>query len=69
MKKSKTEYGARVYRLGGRGMLLVKQIESDKKYGRYRVSSPYGHQRHVKWNDAAAIAQAIRDALTGKIPE
>ena len=66
----KAKYGARVYPMGKDGLLVKQTIKSGNGYtDSYKVSDPYHHERHVKLHDDAAIAQAIRDALSGKLRE
>ena len=63
----KAKYGARVYPMGKDGLLVKQTVKSGSGYtDKYKVSDTYHHERHVKLDNDAAIAQAIRDALRGK---
>ena len=67
-----SKYGARVY-LKGTGIVLVKQTirSRDDVVDTYRIHGSAGdhRERHVALTDNAGIAQAIRDALAGKLRE
>ena len=57
------KYGARVYRVGSR--LLVKQTVLRGEPPEYVVDDQ--RERHVAEDDDSAIAQALRDAINGKL--
>jgi len=57
------KFGARVYRLAGK--LLVKQTVLRGTPQEYVIDEQ--RERHVSDGDDAAIAAAIRDAVSGKL--
>jgi len=65
MKSETSKYGARVYKLPKQ--FLVKQTLRRGSSPAYVVDGQ--RERHVSPSDDAAIAQAIRDALSGKLQE
>lgn len=67
---SSEKFGARVYPLGKKRLVIKQTVKSGTGYtDRYKATDPYHHERHVNVNDDAAIAQAIREALTGTLRE
>ena len=65
----KLKYGARVYPLNS-GHMLVKQTHQAEEGGKYvlSVDSDNRHpERHVREDDDAGIASAIRAALRGEL--
>lgn len=62
-RQEQPKYGARVYRLAGK--LLVKQTVLRGTPAEYVIDEH--RERHVANGDDAAIAAAIRDAVSGKL--
>jgi hypothetical protein len=57
------KFGARVYRLAGK--FLVKQTDLRGTPPEYVINEQ--RERHVSVDDEAAIAAAVRDAVSGKL--
>lgn len=70
-----SKYGARVYlkTKGGSRVILIKQtIKVGNRYtDEYKVDGATGdhNERHVDPRDDSGIAQAVRDALAGRLRE
>ncbi len=59
-------YGARVFLLRPQKTLLVKQTIKRRKSGRFVID---GHrERFVSIDNGTAIADAIRQAVSGRLP-
>ena len=66
-KSSDKVYGARIASLGGGDTILVQQTSRDNIKGGNNPHTLDGRERHVRLDDDAAIANAVRKALTGEL--
>jgi len=66
--KRKAKYGVRIY-LVDKGWIRVEQtIKSGTGHNdRYRSDMKVNRERYMSLRDDAKIAQAVRDALAGKL--
>ena len=65
LERPAAKYGARVYKLAGRGALLVKQTVLRGDPPEYAIDEH--KERHVREDDDRALAAAVRDAVNGRL--
>jgi len=66
MAEQQTQYGARVYRLANNRALIKQTRKSGHDQNSDYVVDEH-REKHVDLTDDAQVAQAVRDALDGKL--